>query len=630
MRELVFGAMPASATPLTHIASGPWCFFQQEENFQGWDGDIWQDLPWQTLQEDQENKERKEHASPSFTELAVQEKKNSAYTSINSINGFSLPPDPFCYSEKKGTHQSIDSLAQQANGEVVRLIELLGKKLNTKFCIQYSEKFWTMALGPWLLLVTHTLAERQKRVLDLIQLFEKEPLIVPILPKECSFSFSSLQELMTLGIQNRDVNHYIFSRIIEAVAPSHWELKTLPPCDLGKKQRASSISSKKKKRHTFQCLKNTTKTRIQPYLRQLPFPRQKGFGLVESLMYSLAVVSNRNKEAHSIDFREYASTPIQWVFDAVSFIEATMPTDISKQTSMPKIPKSKGKLRGMTAAISQDDTYRLSLAAWLEGGGKLFSIQHGANYGNLRAMGGSIFEYMQHAFITWGWEHHEDYAVNAQPLEQPHMPTPELRKKVIEQKEPESLIFVGTEMSSYSYRLKSRPFATAQVNYRKSKIRFLSSLPTEVQHKTLYRPYFPVEGGLADESYVKRFLPHIALCRGDLSSQLLSCRLLVLDHYGTTLLTSLASNIPLLCFWEPSHWAMEKESAKAIDTLRRVGVIYDNAVDAANAVVKVWDNVELWWSSDAIQEARTSFIQHYARGQKKKKRFPWFKTLLSL
>ena len=69
----------------------------------------------------------------------------------------------------------------------------------------------------------------------------------------------------------------------------------------------------------------------------------------------------------------------------------------------------------MPPVISQNDTYRLELAAWREGGGKLFSIQHGANYGNLLAAGGIPFEYMQHTFITWGWEANASIPANALP-----------------------------------------------------------------------------------------------------------------------------------------------------------------------------------------------------------------------
>ena len=129
MRELVFGSMPAGATPATHKPAGVWCFAgREDEAFPGWD----------------------------------------------EPGGFDFPPDPFADAEAVKR----ESLA--ANAEAVRLIRHLGIRLGSALGIGRSEAFWQTALGPWAVLFTHSLAERRRRTLDLLKY--PEPLRVTLLP----------------------------------------------------------------------------------------------------------------------------------------------------------------------------------------------------------------------------------------------------------------------------------------------------------------------------------------------------------------------------------------------------------------------------------------------------------------
>lgn len=575
MRELVFGLMPEGATPGSHIAAGPWCFAGREELFPGWD------------------------EPPAPGALA-----------------FALPPDPYSNGEAAA------EAARAANAEALRLARSLGPGLFSDIGGKsLSGRFFDMALGPFMLLATHMLAERQKRVQDLAALYGHEPLQVELLPDALPFSFRDCEDFKKNATHDSTFNHYAYSRIVECLAPPSWRLRYAGSAPVLHSAQTRSHEDLKKRCRLF----------LRRRLRNLPFPRYKGFALWQSLALSLAVLLNkRGKPDRSIDFSAYASEPLRWLFPAEKLIAACIPLALRERPAClrsagsSRPPQKPGPLRGMTAAYMEDDAYRLRLACMRERGFRLFSVQHGANYGNLLSLGSIPFEYSQHLFFTWGWSGQQGFAANARPM--PHPALCAIAGKHRE-KSPE-LILVGAEMSSYAYRLKSRPQAGALPEYRRGKLAFLRHMQDFFDSRSgaaslakgkdakaglLYRPYFSLPGGLDDGAYVLRHMPGMRLCTGDLTARMLSCRLLALDHYGTTLHMALAADAPCLAYWDRQAWAMDPGSDKAFDCLRDAGLLLESPEAAARKAEAVWDDVQGWWRSSEVQGARRLWLDSYAR-----------------
>ena len=617
MRTLVLGAMPDGATPQTHLASGPWCFAGREGRFPGWDGPS-------------DGRDTAGTANSAFEPDAA---------------GFPMPDDPY------PDARSMADEARAANGEVLRLIRQLGEETDAECGCRRSERYWQMALGPFLLPAVHMLAERQRRVADLIRLHGGEPLRVELLPGDMPFSFRSILDFTVNGIQNANFNHYVFSRIVEAALAADtegriaWRAECLPPVAL---HQATEILQK--------GIAGRCADALRRLLRDLPFPRYKGFSLGQALFLSLAVLGNGKGRAdrtadRTLDFSLYGEPGFVWNFPAEKLIRACLPLDL--RNGLQNAPKGRGKtrgnspLRGMTPAFSQDDAYRLRLAELRESGCRLFCVQHGANYGNLLSVGILPFEYGQHAFFTWGWREHGDLPVNARPLAHPLLAAICGAHK---ERSP-CLILVGTEMSPYLYRLKSRPLAKALLAYRQGKVRFFRELlalfgpraanapspdasaasaltatepagmestetkpaaPEPAAPELLYRPYFKTAGGLDDAEYLRRHLPGIGLCAGDLTERMLGCRLLVLDHYGTTLHTALAADVPTLAFWNSDEWGMNAESERVLDALRQAGILHATPGEAARQAAAVWDDPAAWWQSAPVRQARALWLERYA------------------
>lgn len=501
---------------------------------------------------------------------------------------FPLPPDPYQRLE------DMEAAAAMANAAMIRLIPVFGQELNELRGMARTPVFWETALSPWLLTALHMFVERRQRVLDLVALHGREALRVPVLPDECAFSFRNSLDFMLHGVQSGVFNHFVFSWIVRDLAPPAWQLTVLPVRTL----------------HQAVPPDEGLKERIRDTLRALPFPRVKGFSMLQSLALSAALFSNRSDNNLTVPLAAYASgalpsdTP---VLRALPLLRRCLPLDLA-EAPVPKAKNRKGRIRIMAAEFMQNEAYSLQLAAWREGGGRLIDCQHGGNNGNLRCIGSNILDYRQHAHLTWGWKSHTPFAGSFTPVSHP-LPAAVADRHAERHK---TLILVGTEMSTFTYRLKSRPLASSLVAYRKAKRTFFASLPVEIREHAQYRPYFKVAGGLSDAPYVQQAFPDIPLCSGDLMARLLSCRLSVLDHYGTTMLLALAANVPLICYWDQQRWGMGPETEERLEPLRTAKILHPDAESAAAQAVAVWPDVQGWWRSDAVQQARRQWTEVYA------------------
>ena len=92
-----------------------------------------------------------------------------------------------------------------------------------------------------------------------------------------------------------------------------------------------------------------------------------------------------------------------------------------------------------------------------------------------------------------------------------------------------------------------------------------------------------------------------------------STRLFISTYNATTFLESLFYNIPTIIFWDPSLWELRPSAEPYMNALARVGIFHSNPESAARMMIEIWHDVESWWFSRQIQEARLFFMANYSR-----------------
>ena len=88
--------------------------------------------------------------------------------------------------------------------------------------------------------------------------------------------------------------------------------------------------------------------------------------------------------------------------------------------------------------------------------------------------------------------------------------------------------------------------------------------------------------------------------------------MVVHNYLGSSWLETMALDIPSVCFYDPGTYSFRPESQPFIDELHRVGIMHSSGRAVASFVNSVRKNLDDWWRSAEIQDARRQFIERYA------------------
>lgn len=480
--------------------------------------------------------------------------------------------------------------------------------------------YWQTLLMPWAMEVAKQMVERWLRVKAMTGAWGELPLAVPMLPRDCLPEFATEHDFTLRGALGPRYNHWLFSRLLENAWPAAWQREMLPAAP----------------RQPARTVRPGLRERLRGLALALPFPPMKGMRPAQALRFSAALLHPARGEDKSIDpqklidARADAALPDLPV-DPLEIFMPSLPASIRRLRHPSAI--SQGSLPARTRAASiiayEDAAYRQRLALWRARGNRIFYVQHGGNYGQVAvACETELVEYIQSSFITWGWHRQNGCAGNFIPLPYPQLePLARLRKSA---PKTGALLFVGTEMPAYPYRLDAHPTPLQVLDYRLGKERFFRALGSDLTSKTCYRPYFRLPGTFLDAEWLLPRFPSLRECRGPLLPALLGCRLFVADHHGTTMLEALAADIPSVFYWDRKAWPLTKEADRLLDGLERAGIWFPSPEGAARQVKMVWEDPDSWWHSSAVQAERTAYARRHALTVTENPDRLWINTLKTL
>lgn len=565
-KTLVLGAMPPEAAPDTHLAAGPWCFAGQEQKFPHWE------------------------------------------------RQFTFAPEPF-------EDSSLPPLAAAAAECLcVRSMPAIAAQM-----AHHSEHlpatYWQTLLCPWAIDVAKQIVERALRCRAMLRQWRDQDLRVPVLPEDMAFDFFDEHDFTLHGALGMDFNHWLFSTLLAKNWPPAWKKVECAPKAVDKPPLPSKKSMAAKWRELARKLQLS-----------LPFPKLKGMKPAQALVFSLALLHPCRQPDHSLNLETFAKNwpeAVPTLDDALAIFQKCLPRTLKNLRHPAQIPQSSApRLRVASVVAYEDSEYRQKLARWRAAGNRLAYVQHGGNYGQVKvACDTQLVEYSQDVFFTWGWRTHGENRGNFVPL-------PYTQLAAIADKwhgvESDFLLFVGTEMAAFPYRLDSRPTPLQFLAYRQAKADFFEELGPELQKSSLYRPYFDLPGTFVDAAWLLPQFPNLRRCSGPLQTHLLGCRLLTIDHHGTTMLEALAADVPMILYWNPAHWPLATESERLLQILHEAGVWFDNPRAAAQKAREVWTDPVSWWQSAPIREARMEWCKNQALCDPENLGQAWINTLKQL
>ena len=480
------------------------------------------------------------------------------------------------------------------------LVDRLGKKLNLRYNLNLSNRFWSIFFNSWLISLIQICLEKEKTILNLIEKYKNENVTV-FISKDKNWNFYDSHDFFQNGISNTIFNEWLNSRIIEENIPLNWKVEY------------KELSTHEKKFNYFPSLLH----RIYLKISNILFPRCSyiyGFNLIDRTFFSLLLYF-KPRIFKPTDV-EIEKKEISWSFNFAENILDKIDFEYFNKLNKVVLKNNEGKLRLISADdlfFNSDKIFKTALS--VESGECLIGTQHGGHtYGS--ALITDFLDTVEinkcFQFFTWGW-------TNSMSLQTVRLPSPYLSKFCNKyEKKNDKIILVSTRMNVFFRRFESAPQPKQWLDFRERKIELIESIRNSdnLFKDFFYRPYFNETDSLKDISVLLNKFPNLKTISENLHNEMINCRLLILDHPGTTLNLAMRANIPVLCTWDKEMFPFNKQANEKLRNLEKHNIFFSDASDLSIHLKQINEDILNWWNSHEVQLARSEWVDTYAMTSK--------------
>ena len=255
-----------------------------------------------------------------------------------------------------------------------------------------------------------------------------------------------------------------------------------------------------------------------------------------------------------------------------------------------------------------DDIFKAWAGEKIEQGCPYFIGQHGANYGTFYPSINFPELVTCDKFFTWGWTHNIKKNISAYNF------------RITNQKQKTSkngglLLIELPFLDRIGLADLKMPYADFQ-KYQEDQFSFVDALPEYIQKNITVRLHreWQIQSWSDKQRWNDR-MPTIKIEIGleRIKVLIAKSRLVVYSYDSTGMLENLALNVPTICFWYYGLNHLSQEAKPYYELLRNAGILADTPERAAEIIALHWDNIDEWWNSALVQDARSLFCGEYSR-----------------
>ena len=503
-------------------------------------------------------------------------------------------------------------------------LEALGNKLNKVHRVNHSLKYWRVLLGPWLGQFVQTLFDRWYSIQQAVRDYDISGICV-LERSSCELVPHCMSDFHAWSKED-NWNELIYTKILERmqipfkkiVVPSAYHSKSGSiNTSVSFNYRMKSIVSRLFSLlayddeyfliTTYLGLKNDLKLQIRlgqfPKL-WLPLSAPNVSPSFNQRNWQLPLDTNYIENEEYKAFLALLSYIIPQQIPTIYLEGYHNLLDLINKQSWPKNPKAIFD----SISIYSNDVFKAWAAEKIEDGVSLIVGQHGGSYGI------SLWNFVEdhqiavsNRFLTWGWS---DFCNNNVT---PVGNFKDFSKKVLPDQRGVALM-VGMGIPRYSFYMSSISVSAGQwLQYLNGQFRFVESLPEKLRRSLLVRPYLQ-DYGYQQLTRWRSHYPEIALddCSQPIIKLLKRTRIFISTYNSTTYMESLTYNFPTIMFWNPSHAELRDSAKPYFELLKSVGIFHESPESAALQLTSIWDDVNGWWQSKVVQDAREKFCNCYS------------------
>ena len=558
---------------------------------------------------------------------------------LSSLNEFdvddenNIPLGPWCFRESKEREylwedknfekifcnsQELKSDGDYIIGFSNKLAKDYSKKLNQIHGRNYSDKYWSILITPWIIRSLEIFFIRYKTLTK----FDGSNLSVSIYKKEKIRSKDSRDFFNFLLSEHGQL--FSYSLLINFLKPKKFKIK------YSDKISGKSIkeTNPKNKNHRVSDLRREIKQIINIIIANFSgifIDGIKGLTILDSIQIGIRSKIQKKGDIKPEMFAEESNNAMTFLskyHEFEEFIESILfdlipdsfTSKFNDHESLAKFKlgllSKKHNIFLIGAILGGIESQRFFVAQFKEErSGKVIISQHGGlSYGIAKAFPAMAAIEYQHAdyFLSWGWKTHSNYKVNAVP-----MPSPLLSKNINKRRSKEDeIILVGTQVRLTNDKLASRIQSEEAQKYRIDKINFINALNDKKD--LVYRSYFSEVDSYPEREFLKSKYRKIKFIDEKFDKRLMNAKCVIIDHPGTTFDISISAQIPTLLFWEKSHWPLTDEGFEVFKNLEKAKIYHQSGSDAAKFLNSISGNIDDWWNSSETKRSINLYQSHYA------------------
>ena len=508
------------------------------------------------------------------------------------------------------------------------LINELTKNLNFYHKTSYSERYWKIVLGPWLLSFIQSVLERYENIDQLKNDGNKYETIILKIDKNILLPTS--YEMYSRLIMSDTWNHFIFSEIIKNIKIQKKILfKEREFQDKENFRGYLNIKHYSKIKKIYSFFTNLFKKKIKnekflisesylgfldeinlnlrlgslPKFDNFKLPEEKIINDEERKKYLLKNFSPKN------EFEKILCNLIKIQIPISYFENFEKIKKIILDINWPKEPKVI-----FTSHFLQKTIQSIYTAEKVEKfNTKLIQGQHGGAYGQY--LFSTIQDYeidICDKFLSWGWKNLENKKI---------VPFGIIKNisKIKYNKKNDKILLILRSQSRYTHRINSYSGSFQLHNYFKECVQFCKKIDSIMKNNQLILRLHARR--FWDEGFIfKKEFPKLHIDEGYKSIHKLvsSSKLVVHSYVGTGYLETLASNFPTIVFTNLNDCLLNQDTIDDLKILADAKIFHPNYESAADFIEKNHQNIDDWWKDDITQKARSLFCKKYANRNKNK------------
>jgi putative transferase (TIGR04331 family) len=504
-----------------------------------------------------------------------------------------------------------------------RLLKDLAMQLNHIHGVKHNLNYWRVLVGPWLGYFTQILFDRWESVEQALQTGEVSETV------SLNYQENTLVPFDMLDFQrlylDEGWNHFIYIEI----------LKLNGGLNFIKKNRALSVLENLNKSKGLGDYLRAAKRKITQGLSAVlsVFIRQGDAMLLTtylSFFDELKMYFLLGQVPQLFSFvapyrSSFCKERREWVLNDENatrfenFVRGFIPRQIptlylegyagllmqAKDVNWPKYPRF---IWTSNSAIS-DDVFKAWASDKQEQGSPLIIGQHGGHYGIGRWMFVEDHELaISDFFLSWGWSSRENHKV---------VPVGQLKSRRplgVQHSRQDKALLVTFAMPRQSCHLYNSAIASQWLSYFEDQCIFIESLPSSIRNNFIVRLNKSDYGWGQFSRWRARF-PDLTLDDGNckIDKLIRQSKLYVSTYNATTFLESFTMDVPTVIFWNTEHWELRESAQVYFEELQKVGIFHDSPESAARHVAAIWEDVDLWWQSQAVRTALEKFKDQYTK-----------------